>query len=149
MHHNKGGSSSRLLSCSNYHIGLSNSPKTPPVGGITHHSIPKRWKTKAHKVSRYFTMEQRVINGFSAFHMHATPIHYYDLPFSQIIPDQDFPYYCCTKATLEGEHCGQLIKWNDILVYWCCICKCSGKSIDHLLLHAWLQMTFGIFFFSL
>jgi len=33
-------------------------------------------------------------------------------------------------STVDG-----LIKGNIIIVDWCCICKCKGEAIDHLLLH--------------
>ena len=33
-----------------------------------------------------------------------------------------------------------LRKKNIIVMEWCCICKCSGESIDHLLLHCEVPM---------
>jgi hypothetical protein len=41
---------------------------------------------------------------------------------------------------------GNLRKRHIVEVEWCCLCKKSGESIDHLLLHCEVQVDFGVSF---
>jgi hypothetical protein len=42
---------------------------------------------------------------------------------------------CLVSCIREDPHHGQLRKRHIIVVDWCCMCKKSGESVDHLLLH--------------
>jgi hypothetical protein len=70
--------------------------------------------------------------------------------FSVLIPHvyNHFPWMSIwqNKATLSGflylvSHFGKILtfdnlrKWQIIVVDWCCMCKKSRKTVDHLLLH--------------
>jgi hypothetical protein len=63
---------SNMWGLSYWHLQLANNSTHC---GMTY-SILKIQKTKAQQVSRYFLMEQKMINGFTAPFTHATPVHY-------------------------------------------------------------------------
>uniref|UniRef100_A0A2N9GZQ1 Reverse transcriptase domain-containing protein n=1 Tax=Fagus sylvatica TaxID=28930 RepID=A0A2N9GZQ1_FAGSY len=81
-------------------------------------------------------------------------------------PDIAFPWKCIwrTKAPRRACFFVWTAAWNKILTYdnlrkrgynlpsWCCMCRCNGESVEHLLLHcpaacglwSWIFQTFGV-----
>ena len=44
-------------------------------------------------------------------------------------------FFVWTAAHGRILTCDNLMKRGFVMAGWCCMCKCSGESVDHLLLH--------------
>jgi hypothetical protein len=61
-------------------------------------------------------------------------------------------FFVWTVAWNKIFTCDNLIKRGYIITSWCCMCKCSGETVDHLLIHCqvarrlwcWILRAFGI-----
>ena len=63
----------------------------------------------------------------------------------------EFPFFVWTVALGKILTCDNLVKRGYTKVSWCCICRCNGETMDHLLTHcnvAYVVMFFGCLGFS-
>jgi hypothetical protein len=87
------------------------------------------------------------------FYSHICPSSYVLFPWKSIWKEKVPPriaFFSWTAALGKLLTIDNLRKRHLIIVDWCCLCKSSGESVDHLLLHcslAWelWSMVFGLF----
>ncbi len=61
-------------------------------------------------------------------------------------------FFVWTAAWNKILTCDNLIRRGYSIISWCCMCKCSGETVDHLLIHCqvarclwcWILRAFGI-----
>jgi hypothetical protein len=57
-------------------------------------------------------------------------------------------FFVWTAAWGRILTCDNLRRPGLVMVGWCCLCRCSGETVDHLLLLCLVAAEFGVLSFS-
>jgi hypothetical protein len=76
-----------------------------------------------------------------------------DVPFSWksiwcVIAPKRVSFFVWTTAWEKILTCGNLIKRGFTIVGWCCTCQCNGDTVDYLLIHCDVFISYVDFFFE-